>query len=65
LFNRLSTGHRLQPIHDAGFEICRRFHFVAASHVLGQFRKPSSPGGLGVVNFPDNHFTGHAVDEDK
>ncbi len=30
----------------------------------GSFASRSSPGGLGVVNFPDNHFTGHTIDED-
>jgi sugar lactone lactonase YvrE len=34
-------------------------------HVLtGSFASRSSPGGLGVVNFPDNHFIGHTIDED-
>ena len=34
-------------------------------HVLtGSFASRSSPGGLGVVNFPDNHFTRHTIDED-
>ena len=30
----------------------------------GSFASRSSRGGLGVVNFPDNHFTGHTIDED-
>ena len=33
-------------------------------HVLTGISSRSSPGGLGVVNFPDNHFTGHTIDED-
>jgi hypothetical protein len=34
-------------------------------HVLtGSCASRSSPGGLGVVDFQDNYFTGHAVDED-
>ena len=32
--------------------------------VTGSFASRFSPGGLGVVNFPDNHFTGHTIDED-
>ena len=30
----------------------------------GSFADRASPGGLGVVSFPDNHFTGHTIDED-
>ena len=35
-------------------------------HVLtGSFARWSSPGGLGVVNFPNNHFIGYTIDEDR
>jgi hypothetical protein len=31
LLNCLSAFHRLQPVHNPGFEIVRSFHFVASS----------------------------------
>jgi len=35
-------------------------------HVLtGSFARWYSPGGLGIVNFPNNHFIGYTIDEDR